>query len=116
MSAPLLFLDVTVRHGVPGDAVLLRAAAASDGAVASRGEVDKRRRYPSVGVPFRCVPLAVETYGRMGAAALKHLRWLAKGFASGVGGEWSAASHNWWPQCAAVPTGRTLESRGHHGQ
>ena len=34
------------------------------------------------------MPLAVETYVRMGTAALKHLRWLAKGYASGVCGEW----------------------------
>ena len=93
VSAPLLYLDVTVRHGVPGDAALLRAAASSDGAIASRGEGDKRRRYPSDGVPFKCVPLAAETYGRLGSAALKHLRWLAKGYASaasesGIGGEW----------------------------
>lgn len=95
VSAPLLFMDVTVRHGVPGDTARLRAAAATDGAVASEAEGDKRRRYPSEGVPFRCIPLAMETYGRLGPAALRHLRWLARGVgasgpASGDTSEWVA--------------------------
>ena len=75
---PGAFLDVTVRHGVPGELVRLTAAARSAGSVCREAEADKRRRYPDGQAPWQVVPFAVETYGRLGVAALKHLRELAR--------------------------------------
>ena len=40
--------------------------------------MDKRRRYPDGQTPWRVVPLALETCGRHGHAALLHLRRLAR--------------------------------------
>ena len=73
-----MFFDVTVRHGVPGDAGRLAAAALHSGAVNREAEADKRARYPDDRAPWRAVPLATETYGRLGLAALAHLRRLAR--------------------------------------
>ena len=77
-DSPLLYLDVTVRHSVPGDAARLSAAAGADGAVNAEAEQDKRLRYPAGRAPTRVVPLAMETYGRHGKEALRHLRRLAR--------------------------------------
>ena len=41
-------------------------------------EADKRRRYPEGQAPWRMVPLALESAGRHGKAALQHLRTLAR--------------------------------------
>ena len=68
---------------MPGDAARLAAAARSDGAVNTEAEGYKRARYPAEACPWRLVPLAHETYGRLGTAALKHLRLLARTEASG---------------------------------
>ena len=84
LDAPRLFLDVTVRHSVPGDADRLAAAAAFDGAVAKEAEGDKRSRYPSGQTPWQALPLAQETFGRLGRAALNHLRKLARGRAQAL--------------------------------
>ena len=73
-----MFFDVTLRYAVPGDAPRLRAASNCDGAVAAEAESDKRRRYQDGQTPWRVVPLAVETGGRLGNAALRHLRQLAR--------------------------------------
>ena len=75
---PRTFFDVTVRYSVPGDAESLAAAAGRDGAVNAAAEADKHRRYPAGQTPWRMVPLALETAGRHGQAALRHLRGLAR--------------------------------------
>ena len=75
---PRLFLDVTVHHTAPGDTTRLARAADSDGAVNQEAENEKRGRYPPGQTPWKVVPLALETYGRHGKVALKHLRSLAK--------------------------------------
>ena len=75
---PRLFLDVTVRHCVPGDAGRLARAADNDGAVNKEAEADKRSRYPAGQAPWPVTPLALETHGRHGQAALLYLRKLAK--------------------------------------
>jgi len=77
-EAPRTFYDVTVRYAVPGDAPRLQAASRCSGAVAREAEADKRSRYPASRSPWRAVPLATETGGRHGSAALKHLRSLAR--------------------------------------
>ncbi len=93
-AAPKTFFDVTVRHSVPGDAPRLAAAASTAGAVAKEAEGDKRRRYPDGRCPFRAVPLATETFGRHGRAALRHLRELARARAEALdeGGEHAASA------------------------
>ena len=78
LDAPRLFLDVTVRHGVPGDEERLAAAAAFDGAVNKEAERDKQSRYPSGQSPWPALPLAQETFGRLGRTALSPLRNLAR--------------------------------------
>ena len=75
---PRAFYDVTVRHSVPGGADRLAAAAQHPGAVNREAEGDKARRYPDHRSPWRVVPLAAETCGRLGPAALRHLRSLAR--------------------------------------
>ena len=77
-AVPRQYLDVTVRHSVPGDAARLRSASGHDGAVNREAEVDKRSRYPDGRSPFRVLPIALESFGRFGRTALLHLRSLAK--------------------------------------
>ena len=94
-TAPRTYVDVTVRHSVPGDGSrLLAIAAGQDGAVARDAEGDKRRRYPDGRTPWRVLPFAVETYGRFGPAALTHLRGLAKEQAQHLGEDDTGAVHN----------------------
>ena len=83
---PRLYLDVTVHHSVPGDQGRLRAAATRNGAVNAEAEEDKFVRYPPAATPWRMVPLAVETYGRLGSCALRHLRQLARAEVAKSGG------------------------------
>ena len=73
---PRAFFDVTVRYSVPGDVDALRAAVGRDAFVNASAEADKHRRYPARQAPWRMVPLALETAGRRGQAALQHLRSL----------------------------------------
>ena len=75
---PKAYFDLTVRHSVPSEGERLTVASNQAGAVSSEAECDKRHRYPDGRTPWRVVPLAVETYGRHGPAALKHLRQLAR--------------------------------------
>ena len=75
---PRTYFDVTVRYSVPGDAEGLAAARAHDGAINRKAEGDKRSRYPDGQTPWRVVPLALETCGRHGRTALRHLRKLAR--------------------------------------
>ena len=84
---PCTYFDITVRHSIPGDAQRLRSAAGRDGAVNREAEADKRRRYPDGQTPWRVVPLAAETFGRLGPAALEHLRKLARKAAAQLGEE-----------------------------
>ena len=55
----------------------------------AEGEHTKRQRYPDGASPWRAVPLAHETFGRLGRAALTHLRKLAKEQAARLNGEGS---------------------------
>ena len=84
---PRAFIDVTVRHSVPGDAARLAAAARGGGAVNREAEADKKRRYPDGRAPWDVIPFALETYGRLGSAALSHLRSLARTRAQEAGAE-----------------------------
>ena len=102
MDRPRMYFDVTVRYCVPGDSDGLKAAAKRDGAVNAKAEGDKRLRYPAGRTPWRVVPLALETGGRHGKAALDHLRGLARmqvqrGFAgdSSAGTVTSAVIQRW---------------------
>ena len=81
---PRLFIDVTVHHSVPGDASRLAAAARCGGTVNREAEAEKKRRYPDGLAPWSVIPFAVETYGRLGIAALAHLRSLARARAQGL--------------------------------
>ena len=114
---PRAYFDVTVRHSVPGDRARLAAAANTAGSVASEAEGDKRRRYPDGRTPFRVVPFAVETYGRMGTTALKHLRELARERAAHLeeGGDEAASAllQRWAGQLSTAlwrANGRALRS------
>ena len=75
---PRTYFDVTVGHCVLGDDDSLAAAAGRDGAVNAAAEADKHRRYPAGQAPWRMVPLALETGGHHGRAALRHLRSVAR--------------------------------------
>ena len=77
-EVPRLYLDVTVRRAVPGSGPRLARAAALDGAVNHEAEADKRSRCPDGRAPWRGVPFALESYGRLGRTALLHLRKLAR--------------------------------------
>ena len=78
-DCPRLLLDVTVRYSVPGSAAeRLARAADSDGSVNKEAEAEKHARYPTHQAPWRMLPLALESCGRHGNTALKHLRKLAR--------------------------------------
>ena len=98
-DVPRLYLDVTVRHAVPGSGPRLAQAAAHDGAVNKEAEATKRSRYPDRQAPCRVVPFALETYGRLGRTALLHLRKLARAQAQrldeGADGATSALLQRW---------------------
>ena len=91
---PRAFVDVTVHHSVPGDATRLSAAARSGGTVNREAVAEKKRRYPDNRAPWEVVPFAMESYGRLGDAALKHLRSLARARAQALpdGGEVAASA------------------------
>jgi len=91
-ACPRLFLDVTVRYSVPGHAARLTAASAHDGAVNREAEAEKRARYPDGCTPWKVLPLALETCGRHGPGALKHLRKLAREKASNQAEDSEAAA------------------------
>ena len=81
---PRTLIDVTVRYSVPGGERQLADAARGPGAVNHTAELDKRLRYADGRTPWQVVPFAVETCGRLGPAALKHLRGLARARAQGL--------------------------------
>ena len=92
---PERYLDVAVRLPV-GEVVEaeLRLRAAQDGRTARQEEASKRCRYPSSRHGVRLTPLVLETYGRLGKAALQYLRSLAKSHVARdpelqVGGAWA---------------------------
>jgi hypothetical protein len=91
-DCPRHLADVTVRYSVPGDARALAAAADCDGAVNAAAEADKRRRYPGHRAPWPLLPLAHEPADRLGQAALRHLRWLARDQAQSLGDGQEAAA------------------------
>ena len=72
-DAPVTYLDVAVAHPCAGTYV--GDAATEDGYAARKAEERKHERYPpNARVRGRLVPLAVETYGRLGEEGLRFLR------------------------------------------
>ena len=72
----------------------MNTAAGHDGATVREAEADKRTRYPDSRFPSRVLPFALEDFGRLGNAALLHLRALARQQAQGLdeGGAEAASS------------------------
>ena len=69
----MTYVDTKVTH--PCAASFLAGAAAEDGYAARQAEAGKHSRYPpNPQVRGRLVPLAVETYGRLGEEGLRFLR------------------------------------------
>ena len=91
-EVPREYFDVTVRYPVPTDRQRLTAAADHDGAVNKEAEREKRARYPDGRTPYRATPLALETGGRHGRAALLHLRKLARARAASLEEDGDAAA------------------------
>ncbi len=93
-AVPRAYFDVTVHHSVPGDAARLATASNLDGAFNREAEGEKCHRYPDGHTPWRVVPFALETYGRLGRSALAHLRRLARDRASNLeeGGDAAASA------------------------
>ena len=85
---------MTVRHSIPGNEARLRTASRADGAVNAEAETDKATRYPESACPWRMVPLAHETYGRIGTKALAHLRKLARAEVAKARGHEVWGTHN----------------------
>ena len=72
-AAPVTYLDTVVTH--PCAATYLHGASGEDGFAARLAEEGKPSRYPpNPRVQGRLVPLAVETYGRLGKEGLRFLR------------------------------------------
>ena len=72
-DAPITYADNVVTH--PCSATHLHGAAAENGYAARQAEAAKHGRYPPTArVRGRLVPLAVETYGRLGEEGLRFLR------------------------------------------
>jgi len=72
-DAPITYLDMVVAH--PCAATYLHGAAGEGGYAASQAEAGKHGRYPpNANVRDRLVPLAVETFGRLGTEGLRFLR------------------------------------------
>ena len=100
-----LFADVTVTHSTPCSQSNLRKFALSDGAAAAEAEVRKQRVYGDAAreVNADFVPLAMESYGRLGQSALQFSRAKIKEFAATMefGGEYDSAlvaklQSYWW--------------------
>ena len=77
-KVPRRYLNVTVRHAVGNDLARVQRASREAGATNAEAEADKRDRYPPRRCPYEALPLAVETFGRHGRAALRYLRGLAR--------------------------------------
>jgi len=72
-DAPVTYVDTVVAH--PCSASHLHGAAGASGHAARQAEAAKHGRYPpNRQVRGRLVPLAVETYGRLGEEGLRFLR------------------------------------------
>ena len=72
-DAPITYLDTVVTH--PCAVTYCDGAAAANGHAARQAEVGKHHRHPpGPRVQGRLVPLAVETYGRLGEEGLRFLR------------------------------------------
>ena len=80
----MTYLDVCVHHSVPSDAGRLLKASKGDGEVAREAARVKHHRYPAHRAQFRMVPLAFETFGRLGRECLEYLRTLARQAAARV--------------------------------
>ena len=83
-EVPVSYLDVCVHHSVPCDAVRLLKASKADGEVAKEAARTKHTRYPAHRSQWRMVPLAFETFGRLGREGLEYLRTLARQAAARV--------------------------------
>ena len=78
-SGARTFIDVTIRHSIPGDSRRLQQAARCSYAVNSEAEKIKHLRYPSsAGVPGKMLPFAMVTFGGFGREAHSFLRSLAR--------------------------------------
>ena len=79
-TRPTLLADPTVVHPVAANRTHLEACARTSGVAAQRSERAKARKYSeaarSLSMPF--LPLAVETFGRLGLAATGFIRNLAE--------------------------------------
>ena len=72
-AAPVTYLDTVVTH--PCSATYCQGAAAENGFAARKAEADKHARSPpNPRISGRLVPLAAETYGRLGEEGLRFLR------------------------------------------
>ena len=72
-DAPVTYADNVVAH--PCSATYVHGAVAENGFAARQAEAAKHGRYPpNARVQGRLVPLAVETYGRLGEEGLRFLR------------------------------------------
>ena len=94
----LQYADVVVHHAVQGNDSLTQANANADGAEARRAEAVKYARYGRA-----VLPLALETFGRWGPAALRWWRLLARHVADNDPqlshlGHWAMANllSSWW--------------------
>ena len=76
LDAPVTYLDMVVTH--PCAASHLHGASRESGYAAAEAEAAKHGRYPATAhARGRLVPLAVETYGRLGSEGLRFLRQAA---------------------------------------
>ena len=73
LGAPVHYLDIVATHPVSATDATTRANARTDGRQAASWEQRKQQRYS-----LDVVPLAVESYGRWGRAALNYFRRLAR--------------------------------------
>ena len=72
-DAPVTYPDTVVTH--PCATTFCHGAAGTNGYAASQAEAAKHGRYPpNARVRGRLVPMAVETYGRLGTEGLRFLR------------------------------------------
>ena len=78
-SGARTFIDVTIRHSIPGDSRRLQQAARCSNVVNSEAEKIKHLRYPSsAGVPGKMLPFAMVTFGGFGREAHLFLSSLAR--------------------------------------
>ena len=82
-----LLFDVTVVHTVQANAVLLAQASGADGVVCRDAERRKHARYRPEQAPWRMVPVAFKSYGRLGSESYLYLKKLARKTSVLAGGD-----------------------------